>query len=193
MCANLQHRQMEKLNKARGEASFQLASRMQRNRVSHSTDSMLSNIPEREESDSDTILVDELDDDLTWFELNGDQVENVQIYHERNEGCIGEDDGPEKEGEDVEMSERTPSADIKIVGKLAVNTQNQELTDFLPISVDGTLDDSTVGTVKRTCKTDLARSRTHNEQTLMFPCGVMIAHASFYNAEAVSNVLVCLF
>jgi hypothetical protein len=44
--------------------------------------------------------------------------------------------------------------------------------------------------VQRTRKTDLARSRTHNEQTLMFPCGVAIARATFYNAEAVSNVLV---
>ena len=132
MCANPQHRQMEKLNKARGEASFQLASRMQRNRVSHSTDSMLSNIPEREESDSDTVLVDEVDDDSTWFELDGDQVENVQIYHEHNEGCIGEDDGPEKEGGDVEMGEQASesSADIEIDGKLAVNSWNQELTNF---------------------------------------------------------------
>ena len=103
---------------------------MQHNWVSHSMDSMLSNIPEQEESDSDTVLVDELDDDLTWFKLDGDQVENVQIYHEHNERYIGEDDGPEKEGGDVEMGEWASSADIEIDSKLAVNSWNQELTNF---------------------------------------------------------------
>jgi hypothetical protein len=34
------------------------------------------------------------------------------------------------------------------------------------------------------------RSRTHNLQTIVRPCGVIIAQAPFYNAEAVSNVLV---
>lgn len=55
------------------------------------------------------------------------------------------------------------------------------------------LGDSTIGTTARPrCKTDLSRSRTHNEQTIVRPCGVMLGHAAFYNAEAVSNVLVCV-
>jgi hypothetical protein len=33
-------------------------------------------------------------------------------------------------------------------------------------------------------------SRTHNEQTLVWACGVLIGHGAFYNAEAISNVLV---
>jgi hypothetical protein len=33
-------------------------------------------------------------------------------------------------------------------------------------------------------------SRTHNEQILVRPCGVIVSRATFYNAEAVSNVLV---
>ncbi|KAF8144269.1 hypothetical protein K438DRAFT_1632122 [Mycena galopus ATCC 62051] len=32
--------------------------------------------------------------------------------------------------------------------------------------------------------------RTHNEQILVRPCGVIVSHATFYNAEAVSNVLI---
>lgn len=39
-------------------------------------------------------------------------------------------------------------------------------------------------------RAQFARKRVHNEQTLMFPCGIFFARASFYNAEAVSNVLV---
>jgi hypothetical protein len=38
-----------------------------------------------------------------------------------------------------------------------------------------------------------SRSRTHNEQLLVWPCGVMAQRATLYNAEAVSNVLVSLF
>jgi hypothetical protein len=34
--------------------------------------------------------------------------------------------------------------------------------------------------------------RTHNEQILVRPCGVICSRATFYNAEAVSNVLVRL-
>jgi hypothetical protein len=55
-----------------------------------------------------------------------------------------------------------------------------------------TLPDATVGTIPRT-KTDLHRSRTHNEQTLMRSCGIMLGHIPFYNAEAVSNVLASVF
>jgi hypothetical protein len=36
----------------------------------------------------------------------------------------------------------------------------------------------------------LGRQRTHNEQTLIRPCGVIHARATMYGAEAVSNVLV---
>ena len=36
-----------------------------------------------------------------------------------------------------------------------------------------------------------SRQRTHNEQTLVRPCGVIFAQATFFGAEAVSNVLVC--
>ncbi|KJA15025.1 hypothetical protein HYPSUDRAFT_72271 [Hypholoma sublateritium FD-334 SS-4] len=42
----------------------------------------------------------------------------------------------------------------------------------------------------RTYKAHFGRSRTHNEQTLVRPCGVIFAHATMYNAEAVSNFLV---
>jgi hypothetical protein len=38
-------------------------------------------------------------------------------------------------------------------------------------------------------KTQYGRRRTHNEQTLVRPCGVIFARATFFGAEAVSNVL----
>jgi hypothetical protein len=83
---------MEKLNKARGEASFQFTSRMQHICVSHPVDSMLCNIPEGEGSDSDATLMNELEENITWFESHGEEPENVQIYNEHNKGFIREED-----------------------------------------------------------------------------------------------------
>lgn len=42
----------------------------------------------------------------------------------------------------------------------------------------------------RKIRAQFGRRRTHNEQTLVRPCGVICARATFYGAEAVSNVLV---
>lgn len=39
-------------------------------------------------------------------------------------------------------------------------------------------------------RAQFSRKRVHNDQTILFTCGVFFARASFYNAEAVSNVLV---
>ena len=57
---------------------------------------------------------------------------------------------------------------------------------FLPVASP---DDRTIGTVPCRTKNDLHRSWTHNEQTIMQSCEIMLSHAAFYNAEAVSNVL----
>ena len=42
----------------------------------------------------------------------------------------------------------------------------------------------------RKMKAQFGRRRTHNEQTMVRPCGIICARATFYGAEAVSNVLV---
>jgi len=42
----------------------------------------------------------------------------------------------------------------------------------------------------RRLKAQFGRRRTHNEQTLVRPCGIIFARATFYGAEAVSNFLV---
>jgi hypothetical protein len=39
-------------------------------------------------------------------------------------------------------------------------------------------------------KAQFGRWRTHNEQTLVHPCGIIFARATMYGAEAVSNSLV---
>lgn len=42
----------------------------------------------------------------------------------------------------------------------------------------------------RKLKATFGRRRTHNEQVIVRPCGIICSRATFYGAEAVSNVLV---
>ena len=84
--------------------------------VSHPVDSMLSNIPEGEGSDSDATLVNELDENIIWFESHGEEPENVQIYNEYNDGCIGGEDETHREDKDTEMSSKVITEDIEMEG-----------------------------------------------------------------------------
>jgi hypothetical protein len=47
-------------------------------------------------------------------------------------------------------------------------------------------------TGNHTVKAQFGRCRTHNEQTLVRPCGVIFARATMFGAEAVSNFLIML-
>jgi len=47
-------------------------------------------------------------------------------------------------------------------------------------------------TGNRVLKAQFGRRRTHNEQTLVRPCGIIYARATMFGTEAVSNFLVCL-
>ena len=93
------------------------------------------------------------------------------MFNEANLGGIGKEDVPEGQG---------------VFANESSTFYNRILISFL----SETIIDSTIGTTRPRCKTDLSRSHMHNEQTLVQPCGVMIGHTAFYNAEAVSNVLV---
>ena len=170
MCADPQHQKMESLRKARNDAPFQLSKCMQRMRVTHPNDSMLSDSTISDNRDT----TDDLEGNLEWFELEGETAEDVRMFNEANPGGIGEEDVPEAD-EALGMS---PIVIVKF--------QPNPSAFFLSVQAS----DSTIGTARPRCKTDLSRSRTHNEQTLVRACGTMLGHAPFYNAEAVSNVLV---
>ena len=47
-------------------------------------------------------------------------------------------------------------------------------------------------TGNRVIKAQFGRRRTHNEQTLVRPCGIIYARATMFGTEAVSNFLVCI-
>jgi hypothetical protein len=59
---------------------------MQRLQVSHPNNSMLEEISESQEEE-----VDELEENIEWFEVEGDHTEDVQMYNEHNTGGIGTD------------------------------------------------------------------------------------------------------
>jgi hypothetical protein len=40
-------------------------------------------------------------------------------------------------------------------------------------------------------RAQFGRKRTHNEQIIVAPCGIILARETFYGAEAVSTVVVC--
>jgi hypothetical protein len=44
--------------------------------------------------------------------------------------------------------------------------------------------------VKKRVKANFERKRTHNEQVLVAPCGVILARETFYGAEAISSCVV---
>lgn len=41
-------------------------------------------------------------------------------------------------------------------------------------------------------RAQFGRKRTHNEQLIVCPCGVIVARTTFYGAEAISAVIVCI-
>jgi hypothetical protein len=63
--------------------------------------------------------------------------------------------------------------------------------DDKSVEVDPCPSKSNVG--NRVFKAQFGRRRTHNEQTLVRPCGIIYARATMFGAEAVSNFLVCHF
>jgi len=63
--------------------------------------------------------------------------------------------------------------------------------DIDGLDADSRPDEALVGGgLKRRLRTLFTRVRTHNEQIIVAPCGVIIARETFYSAEAISSVAV---
>ena len=43
---------------------------------------------------------------------------------------------------------------------------------------------------KKALRAQFGRKRTHNEQLIVAPCGIIVARETFYHAEAVHSVVV---
>jgi hypothetical protein len=101
-------------------------------------------------------------------------------------------EGNDVEGNDVEESINSfeiSGEEVRIVGvKAKVGTVGRADDSVDPQSEECEAKKSAAG--NRRLKAQLGRRRTHNEQTLVRPCGIIFARATFYGAEAVSNFLV---
>jgi len=169
---------MEKLNKARGEASFQFASRM----PTHScvSSSWLNALQHswRRRVWLWCYLVNELEENITWFESHGEEPENVQIYNEHNEGCIGEEDGVHGEAKDTEMSGEVIIREHWDGRWASGNSARLIYVHWCWLYPDDTAPrDSTIGTVKRKCKD---RSCTQPKPTMSRPWCSHVDHDCSY-------------
>jgi len=159
-CGTPEHCRMEKLNKDRGGASFALKERLIRHRVAHPNDSMGIDSP-------DAVVQLSLDENIEWFEI--DPEKGVRVYAAANQGSVGLADT----NDDTNSAEDLP------------------WQETIPVTNDPRIPcpSKSAGGNKK-FKAQFGRRRTHNEQILVRPCGVIVARATFFGAEAVSNVLV---
>lgn len=85
-------------------------------------------------------------------------------------------------GNDVQMHVEKNPGTVGVVDPVTVTTPTQAESTPCPSK-------STTGN-RPQLKAQFGRRRTHNEQTLVRPCGVIFARATMFGAEAVSNFLV---
>ena len=93
--------------------------------------------------------------------------------------------------DDVEENEEWFTVDGDTVGHhFKKNTGCVGVSDEVANAAESLICGTKSDKGNRRLKAQFGRRRTHNEQTLVRPCGVILARATFFGAEAVSNVLV---
>ncbi|KAF8811761.1 hypothetical protein BYT27DRAFT_7231609 [Phlegmacium glaucopus] len=96
------------------------------------------------------------------------------------------------------ISEHIPAHDVQEhVEWFEINQNRVDIFNEKNPGSVGVVEDSDPCSTKsavgnRKFKAQFGRRRTHNEQTLVRPCGIIFARATFYGAEAVSNFLIML-
>lgn len=102
-----------------------------------------------------------------------------------------------EESQEAEVEEHTEWYEVDLNGQISVFNEPELGT------ARGGIEDEALEAHKDICpsksdagnrvfKAQFGRRRTHNEQTLVRPCGIIYARATMFGAEAVSNFLVSL-
>ena len=107
------------------------------------------------------------------FQLQ-ERLKRARVAHPSD--SIGETVNDVSELADVESDEEFELANGKV----------------LPSQASHTSSDPT-GKRNNRLRAQYGRKRTHNEQVIVAPCGMIIARETFFGAEAVSSVVVCFF
>ena len=72
----------------------------------------------------------------------------------------------------------------------AVAEENSSEADVDDEAEDFEIGDSQKTEKKERIRAQFGRKRTHNEQIIVTPCGMIIAHETFYGAEGIGSVIV---
>ncbi|KAJ7668842.1 hypothetical protein B0H17DRAFT_1335884 [Mycena rosella] len=117
-----------------------------------------------------------------------DRLQRHRLAHPSN-GLDSDAPGAPEVDEDIEWFDVDGAGGVKVHSE--ENPGSVGVDDTAPTGLAGPeICESTKSAAgNRKYKALFGRSRTHNEQTIVRPCGVIVSRATFYNAEAVSNVL----
>lgn len=107
------------------------------------------------------------------------QLQHARVAHP-NDG-IAEERSPEEVADEEGIDEEFIVNHDGDVGHVA--------TGVLPMVAANTTNFPQLQ-VKKRVKANFGRKRTHNEQVLVAPCGVILARETFYGAEAISSCVV---
>jgi hypothetical protein len=105
-----------------------------------------------------------------------------------DEAIPGANTGPAEDDPVLEETEEWFEVDENSVRIFVAPNEGSVSVD--DTTADAAPCDSKSATGNRRVKAQFGRRRTHNEQLLVRPCGIIFAWATFFGAEAVSNVLV---
>jgi len=72
--------------------------------------------------------VNELEEDITWFDVIGDDPEDVRMCREYKEGCIGEEDAPDSE--DIEMDSELAASQMDTMSQMLTLFSRQTIGRF---------------------------------------------------------------
>lgn len=99
--------------------------------------------------------------------------ETVRVAEERDDDLQEDEEWFEVDGDNVKIFNEPNPGSIGVVDHVEVPCPSKKLD-----------------TGNKKIKAQFGRRRTHNEQTLVRPCGIIFARATMFGAEAVSNFLV---
>ncbi|THH18979.1 hypothetical protein EUX98_g8864 [Antrodiella citrinella] len=157
-CCDPQHQEMERVSKERGQAFFQLQNRLKAARA-------LKSSMTREEA-SEAALLDELETIIEEVTA----AAPVQVLDE-HQGTTQPPNPPKKSSKSTKTSKSTKST------KATKKKTSKKTTSEKPPTEGG-----------RRMKAQFGRKRTHNEQVIVAPCGMIIARVTFFGAEGLNSV-----
>ena len=164
-CTNPNHRKLEDWYHLHDKASFTLRRRLQRARVSHPNEAVAPNAPVDEVFE---VAVDDHDTIVPGSSSTADTAQTV-------------------------TSETVPQAvpDPSSIPTLSTgSTPSQSVPSSVPPVLNAPCPDKPPAGNRR-LRAAFGRRRTHNEEVMTRPCGVILLRETFYGSETVPQVLVC--